>query len=445
VQPLTRVQVDSYLTQIGEPLAAVRQVLQEDPVLWELLDTPLMLTIVTLAYAGQPAEALRTGQTVVERRQSLFTTYVNRMFQRRSAVTRYTRPQTERWLAWLAWQLTQHSQTDFHLERLQPDWLPVGRRWLPTQGARLLAALAGLGAGLSAGLGGGLDTGLTAGLIAGLIGGLTRYSQEITPIETVRWSWSKFLSELLLPSRHSLRGGLFIGLGVGLGAGLLVGLGLGLGVGLITGLVAALVVGLISGLGVALGAGLGVALVVGLGGGLGGALALGLGAGLIYKLNTRLAAGLSGGEITTKTVPNEGIYRSARMAVSTGLSFALASGLGLGLSFWLVFRLSDAWGAGLGAGLVVGLGAALFVGLATGLRYGGGACFQHLVLRLSLRYDDCVPRRYVDFLNYAAERLFLRRVGGGYIFIHRLLQDHFATMYQAERADSPPLPPLPPP
>jgi predicted NACHT family NTPase len=31
VQPLTRAQVDSYLTQIGAPLAAVRQRLQEDP------------------------------------------------------------------------------------------------------------------------------------------------------------------------------------------------------------------------------------------------------------------------------------------------------------------------------------------------------------------------------------------------------------------------------
>ena len=101
VQPLTRAQVDSYLTQIGEPLAAVRQVLQEDPLLWELLDTPLMLTIVTLAYAGQPAEALRTRGTLVERRQSLFATYVDRMFQRRSAVTRYTRP-ADRALAGLA-------------------------------------------------------------------------------------------------------------------------------------------------------------------------------------------------------------------------------------------------------------------------------------------------------------------------------------------------------
>jgi len=253
VQPLTRAQVDSYLTQIGEPLAAVRQVLQEDPLLWELLDTPLMLTIVTLTYAGQPAEALRMRGTLVERRQSLFATYVTRMFQRRSAVTRYMRPQIKRWLAWLAWQLAQHSQTVFYLERLQPDWLPVGRRWLPTQGARLLAGLVGAllgtlldrlgGALLDALLGtqggtqgvalGGTQVStqgvalggvLLGGLLGALIGGLTGYAPEITPIEMVRWSWSRFLAELFLPSLHGLRGGLGAGLGAGLGGALLVAL-----------------------------------------------------------------------------------------------------------------------------------------------------------------------------------------------------------------------------
>ena len=167
---------------------------------------------------------------MVERRQSLFAAYVNRMFQRRSAVTRYTRPQTVRWLAW---QLTQHSQTVFYLERMQPDWLPSGGHWLPTQGARLLAGLVG---GLLGGLGAVLEAvllgtwpdvlvgGLIVGIIATLIGGLTGYSQEITPIETVHWSWSKCLSDLLLPSRRGLRAGLL----AGLGAGLLAGLGAGL-------------------------------------------------------------------------------------------------------------------------------------------------------------------------------------------------------------------------
>jgi hypothetical protein len=448
IQPLTRPQVDSYLAQVGQPLAAVGETPQEDPALWELLDTPLMLYVVTVAYASVPAEALRTQAPTTERRKHLFSAYVARMFQRRRAVTRYTRQQTERWLAWLAWQLAQHGQTGFYLERLQPDWLPVGRRWLPTQGARLLAGLVGRLGGLITGLLGGLITGLLGlgggrlgelgvalriglaygwlgGFIAALIGGLTGYSQEITPIETVRWSWLKFLAELFLPSRRGLRSGLGIGLisvqSGGLGAGLGIWLGAGLGAGLVHGLGAGLVHGLGAGLMSALGAG----------------MTLGLTAGLVYKLSTGLAAGLSGGEITTKTVPNEGIHRSARMAVSSGLLGGLGAGLVLGLGTWLL----DAPRLGLGCGL----GTGLVVGLATGLRYGGRACLQHLVLRLSLRYYDCIPRRYVDLLDYAAERLFLRRVGGGYIFIHRLLQDYFATMYQPDRGDSPPQPPPPPP
>src|SRR5262249_36066308 len=48
VLPLTSAQVESYLTQVGQPVAAVCAALQEDPTLWKLLDTPLMLTIVTL-------------------------------------------------------------------------------------------------------------------------------------------------------------------------------------------------------------------------------------------------------------------------------------------------------------------------------------------------------------------------------------------------------------
>jgi hypothetical protein len=423
VQPLTRVQVDSYLTQIGEPLAAVRQVLQEDPQLWELLDTPLMLTVVTLAYAGQPAETLLLRGTLVERRQSLFTTYGHRMFQRRRPVPRYPQAQTERWLAWLAWQLMQHSQTDFYLERLQPDWLPVGRRWLPTQSARLLAAsVGGLLGGLPIGLVAGLANGLIIALITAFIGALTGYSQEITPIEMVRWSWSKCLSELLLPSRHSIRRGLFVGLLAGLAGGL----GLGVSAGLLAGLAIGLALGLSGNLDTDLSARLGADLLVGMAGG--------LGVGLIYKLSAGLAAGMSGGEITTKAVPNEGIHRSARMAVSSGL----LAGLGLGLLAGLGAGLS--WGPGftLIAALLAGLLTGPLVGLTTGLRYGGRACLQHLVLRLSLRYYDCIPRHYVDFLDYAAERLFLRRVGSGYRFIHRLLQEHFAALYQPDRVDSPP-------
>jgi len=38
----------------------------------------------------------------------------------------------------------------------------------------------------------------------------------------------------------------------------------------------------------------------------------------------------------------------------------------------------------------------------------------------------------VTFLDEAAERLLLRKVGGGYIFVHRLLLDYFASLEKKE-------------
>jgi hypothetical protein len=40
----------------------------------------------------------------------------------------------------------------------------------------------------------------------------------------------------------------------------------------------------------------------------------------------------------------------------------------------------------------------------------------------------CIPWRYSRFLDYAAERILLRKVGGGYIFVHRLLLEYFASL-----------------
>jgi hypothetical protein len=41
--------------------------------------------------------------------------------------------------------------------------------------------------------------------------------------------------------------------------------------------------------------------------------------------------------------------------------------------------------------------------------------------------------RLVPFLDYTADRIFLRKVGGGYIFIHRMLLDYFASLHNKEQ------------
>jgi len=53
-------------------------------------------------------------------------------------------------------------------------------------------------------------------------------------------------------------------------------------------------------------------------------------------------------------------------------------------------------------GLLVRLG----VGVLVGLDAGGCACLQHVMLRLWLIRNDAAPWCYVDFLDYATERIF---------------------------------------
>jgi hypothetical protein len=126
IQPLTQQQVDAYLAQAGAPLAGVREALDEDTALYELLDTPLTLSVIALAYRDTPGANIRAGNTLEERRRRLFEAYTMAMFERHGAESPYTQQQTVRWLAWLARQLVDHNQTVFYLEWMQPDWLPKG-------------------------------------------------------------------------------------------------------------------------------------------------------------------------------------------------------------------------------------------------------------------------------------------------------------------------------
>ena len=118
VQPLTKEQISDYLASVGEQLQAVHKALEEDVEMYEVIKTPLMLSIVTLAYQGETSATFATAGSIEARRQQVFATYVQRMLGRRGTDTCYTQQQTKRWLAWLARQLAQQSQTEFYLERM---------------------------------------------------------------------------------------------------------------------------------------------------------------------------------------------------------------------------------------------------------------------------------------------------------------------------------------
>ena len=63
----------------------------------------------------------------------------------------------------------------------------------------------------------------------------------------------------------------------------------------------------------------------------------------------------------------------------------------------------------------------------------GVAQAQQVTIRVLLARRGLLPFRLVEFLNFAADHLLLRRVGGGYVFIHRLFADYLATLSPDEQ------------
>lgn len=433
-QPPTHEQISDYFAAAGGALADVQAALKADETLWEFLQSPLVLNIVALTYQDRLADALRATGTLEERLLLLLTAYTERMFEHRPG--RYSPARMLHWLAWLARSMHERAQTEFQLDRMQPDWLPS------TTQQRLATVSTAMSVGLLVGLVDSLAFGLLYGLLYGLVDGLTMtvfaglfVGLRVTqPVEGIAGSW--------LRTRNAVRGSLITGLLAGLSFGLFFGMGFGLAYAvfyaifyalfyalfagltntepveeirwswprlhskLVVGMVAGLVLGLVAGLPFWLFSGLAVG------------LAVGLAHGLVFGLVNVLFYGLVPGLVDERLTPNEGIYRSAR--------HALALGLPSGLIVWLVSGLVFGLINGLRTGLVYGLAYGLFSGLIVGLFFGGVACLQHLVLRGLLTVHGYAPLRYLRFLDEATERLFLRRAGSGYIFVHRLLLDYFA-------------------
>jgi eukaryotic-like serine/threonine-protein kinase len=130
--------------------------------------------------------------------------------------------------------------------------------------------------------------------------------------------------------------------------------------------------------------------------------------------------------------PNEGIRRSLKH----GLLFStctLSAMLFLGVLSWIAF--------GTFYSMLATLLFCLLIGLAAGLEGGLRAVERHLILRYLLARNNIFPWKAVSFLEDATGCILLRRVGGGYCFIHRLLLEYFADLETP--SPSTPLPTVP--
>jgi energy-coupling factor transporter ATP-binding protein EcfA2 len=380
LKPLAGDQIWQYLNRLGSGLTGLKTLLEQESFLQDsvtslltLARSPLILNIMVLAYQGVHPDEMPAINRLQDYRKQLFDAYIARMFQHRQPLpVRYSPQQTSRWLQHLAQQMTQTSQTVFLIERMQPaDWLSPGpQRWAYTAGLWLcfLSIAIALGSQVLA-----WDRLLLGVLVGGILCSRIFGVSRIVPAETLRWDWRK------------ARNNLFLGLTLGPVIGWLLKVGFGLMFANPQCFSSGACLREYSLIGLAFGA------------------MMGLTFGLIR--------GFSGTRVTTASFPNQGIWQSARNAVL----FALIAMITLVIPGGLIGNTKASfWAAS---------------GLAFGFAVGGGeALIKHGILRLILSLSGVIPWNYARFLDYATERIFLQKVGGGYIFVHRLLLEHFAEL-----------------
>lgn len=392
LQPLTLEQIDTYLQRRGNKLDGLRASLAADRTLQELAQTPLMLSIMTLA-ANRPPEsgAADLGDGLLSR-QHLFDVYVERMARYRGKNMSYSPSDTISWLSWLAKQQTRAMKPTFFLEDMQPSWLPddAGRGFIRQMRLSVFGILAGAavpGALLLLlynrwGAAGGL---LLVGLLAAAVPAITgRFLvrgrlpfKRIETVESLGWSWP------------------WAALGFGVGAA--VGLGLG-----------ALVAWLDRWTSTPWPALLSVA---------GGVL-------------TMVENALLRSDLRLRTTPGQGVEQSRRNGLMVA-GLVIATTLILGAAAVAVAAAVTNRQAFIPAAAWL-LWLALFLGAGCGLSFGFLAWLQHWRLRSILHNRGDFPDDATAFLNLAAERNLLRKVGGGYTFVHALLLDYFSR--RGERA-----------
>jgi GTPase SAR1 family protein len=467
IQPLNFYQIEQYLQQASDKTETVRTIIREDPILGEMAHSPLILSIMTLAYQEVEIENLPKGDLNASR-QHLFDTYINRMLGKRATCFPYSKERILHWLQVLSKQMVAESQTVFLIEHMQPTWLTTKfQRWLYVivLGVSLAIVLAflfqsivgfflnlidlhpspiffipvsiflgifwAIGAlnlqdnlvkfrnrlvlgflsgtfviicsriysgSLSAAS---LLSGLAYGIFVVIVSDFLSYL--IHPTESLVWSWEEAKKGLF----NSLRWGIWVGLSFGILLGVIDNV-------------------LLSQVTDTLGANHGniieaspleFADILQYGWPL--MLINGLVFAILFELFGGAIGGLIGGysarSVKARARSNQGIWQSAQNTLIFATFGAVCTGLLFGL---------------LGVPVI----SSALLGLVFGIITAGVPCLQHLLLRVILTIWGETPWNYADFLDLSARHILLQKVGGGYIFVHRLLLEHLANMNPKSKA-----------
>lgn len=103
IRPLSRRQVLDYFESGGHELAGARAAIERDDDLWDLVNSPLMLNVMALAYRGRDASDVAAG-AVADHRREVFDTFISEVLSRqRSNSAHYDSRAAVRSLWCLAW------------------------------------------------------------------------------------------------------------------------------------------------------------------------------------------------------------------------------------------------------------------------------------------------------------------------------------------------------
>jgi predicted NACHT family NTPase len=175
LKPLTETQIQNYLLE-----ARSRELwysIENESELLKLAKTPLLLSMMALAYDDILIESWKRITSAEEQRKYLLTAYIRH--QMTGEVKQYPRgkelrpEQIRRWLGWLARRMEQQGIQEFYLDRISSSWLQTGEEQRKYQfGVKLLGGLIWVILGLILTVVSGSIWGLIAGAAAAIISAL---------------------------------------------------------------------------------------------------------------------------------------------------------------------------------------------------------------------------------------------------------------------------------
>lgn len=417
VQPLMTDQFEPLLQ--SPELNGLRALYEQSELIRQFAQNPLLLSVITVAIGGLSASEIQADCDVyaVYRglpscRELLNDTnllrdyFLDRYVSRRLTATNSKKEARIRHhLKWLATQLGNYHETDFQISSIQPEWLGESLR---QKYRRAIVLILGLLGSLAGGFVGGLVTGwwtsvfdptgvqlgavligvcvgAILGLLSGLNSGRAAAEDDITPSDSLLLSTDAlFVYTIPLLMVSCVVMGLYRGIIILALFGLIYGPLGGIGIVLYFTPVSSIVFWLV------------------------GSILAATAVSVLMALRDDVY-------VPSSSRPNIGVRHAFNrwmlMMGLTGVIVGVAVGI---LSGW--------WG------LAIGIAAGFWFSLTTGAYNGGKGVFQHIILRYYLWREDHIPLwRYDKFLDYMAELVILRKVGGGYRFVHDYLRQYLAS------------------